>query len=94
MPFYRLDNDGLLLDCHIQPGARQDEICGLHDKALKIRISAPASDNRANRQLIGFLSKTLSLPKSRITIVKGEHSRQKTVKLEGVDRLPPGLCPP
>jgi uncharacterized protein (TIGR00251 family) len=52
---------------------------------LKIRIAAPPEGGKANRQVVELLSKTLRVPKSSIEIVKGETSRIKLLKIEGVD---------
>ena len=52
---------------------------------MKIRIAAPPEGGKANRQVVELLSKTLRVPKSSIEIVKGETSRIKLLKIEGVD---------
>ena len=81
----------LTLTLHVQPGARKSGIAGTHGDALKIRIAAPAVDNKANAALIGFLSKTLDVPKSAVTIRHGATGRRKVVEilcgLDAVTRL-------
>lgn len=71
------------LTLHIQPGARKSEFAGLHGNALKIRISAPAVDNKANAALIEFLSKALNIPRSTIAIRHGATGRRKVVEITG-----------
>lgn len=65
----------------VQPRASRDEIVGLHGEDLKVRISAPPVDSAANDGLIKFLSKQLNLPKSKLHLVKGQTSRNKTILL-------------
>jgi len=71
----------LTLTLHIQAGARCSEIAGLHGDALKLRIAAPAVDNKANAALIEFLSETLGVPRSSITIRHGATGRSKVVEI-------------
>lgn len=68
---------------HVQPGARRSEIAGRHGDALKIRIAAPAVDNKANGELIDFLSRALRVQKSAVVIRQGAGSRRKLVEITG-----------
>jgi uncharacterized protein (TIGR00251 family) len=77
----------LTLTLHIQPNARKSEIAGLHGDALKIRIAAPAVDNKANAALIDFLSETLGVLKSAIAIRHGATGRRKVVEISGGEAL-------
>ncbi|MBY4676417.1 DUF167 family protein [Marinobacterium arenosum] len=88
MGFYQWQGDDLLLSLHLQPKASKDEICGLHGDSVKIRISAPPIEGRANAHLIKFLAKQFGVAKSAVTIVGGELGRQKRVKIEQPSRLP------
>ncbi len=87
--WYRYDPAAhrLTLSLHIQPGARNSAIAGTHGDALKIRIAAPAVDNKANAALIEFLGETLDIPKSAITIRHGATGRRKVVEITGSDEL-------
>jgi hypothetical protein len=73
----------LTLTLHVQPGARNSAIAGTHGNALKIRIAAPAVDNKANAALIDFLSETLDIPKSAIAIRRGATGRRKVIEIAG-----------
>jgi uncharacterized protein (TIGR00251 family) len=73
--------DVLTLKLHIQPNARSTGISGLHGGALKIRVAAPAVDDKANRLLLDFIGRTLDLPANRVIITTGLHSRKKTVQI-------------
>ena len=77
----------LTLTLHVQPGARKSGIAGCHGDALKIRIAAPAVDNKANAALIGFLSEVLVIPKSAIAIRHGATGRRKVVEITGGPEL-------
>lgn len=70
----------------VQPRARRDEIAGVMDGALKVRLCAPALENRANEALVEFLAAVLKRPKSAVRIRSGEQSRNKRVELFGVTR--------
>jgi hypothetical protein len=77
----------LTVTLHVQPNARRSEIAGLHGDALKVRIAAPATENRANVELVAFLSETLAIPKSAITIRHGASARRKVVDIAGGPEL-------
>lgn len=75
---------GVELALHIQPRASRTEVAGAHGDALKIRLAAPPVDGEANAELVRFLAKTLKVPKSAVTIVRGATGRRKTVQVLGV----------
>lgn len=77
----------LTLTLHAQPGARKSEIVGPHGDALKVRLAAPAADNKANAALIEFLAGLLSVPKSAITIRHGATGRRKLIEIIGGPEL-------
>jgi len=72
---------------HVQPRARKNEIVGLHGDALKVRIAAPATENKANTSLIDFLAETLGVPKSAVAIRQGTTGRRKVVEITGRPEL-------
>ena len=88
MSYVKTGEKGLWLYCHLQPGAARDEIAGIHDDRLKIRINAPPVDGKANAQLIRFIAKATGLPKGKVSVVNGHSSRQKTLFLEDLACLP------
>jgi uncharacterized protein (TIGR00251 family) len=61
-----------------------NEIAGLMDGALKIRLQAPAVEGRANEALCEFLAEILKTPKSAVRILAGDRSRIKRVEVSGV----------
>ncbi len=74
------------LNIRVQPRSSKDEIAGLMDGALKIRLRAPAVENRANEALVEFLSDLLKTAKSAVRIQSGAQSRLKRVEIRGVTR--------
>ena len=84
MPYLRSLPDGtLLLNLHVQPRASKNELAGLHGDALKLRLTTPPVEGRANQAVIAFLAKRLHLPKSALTIKSGQQSREKQVMISG-----------
>jgi hypothetical protein len=77
----RPDGRAIVLTLHVQPNARVSGPAGRHGEALKLRIAAPAAENRANEALLDYLRRELALPRSRLRIVHGAASRDKVVEL-------------
>lgn len=78
--------NAVVFTVRVQPRASRDEIAGAMEGALKIRLCAPAAENRANDALIDFLAGLLKIPKSSVRILSGEHRRTKRVEISGVTR--------
>lgn len=76
---------GVRLHLFIQPKSSKNEVVGPHNGELKIKITAPPIDGRANEGLIEFLSDYFDIPKRAVVLVKGDTGRHKTVDLLGVD---------
>lgn len=75
--FKEVEN-GLLLKVKIVPNSSKNDIV-LEENFIKIKITAQPIENKANKALIEFLSKTFKIPKTSIEIIKGEISKDKTV---------------
>lgn len=84
MSWYRFDpaHRRLILTLHIQPNARTTAVAGTHGDALKIRIAAPAVDDKANAALIDFLRRWFKLAAANIKIRHGAHGRRKIVEID------------
>jgi uncharacterized protein (TIGR00251 family) len=78
--------DGLEVRIRAVPRASKNEIQGMYDGALKIRLTTPPVDGKANQALIKFLSKALKISKAQIELVQGETSRHKMVKITGLSK--------
>jgi len=68
----------------VQPRASKDEIAGEMGGALKVRLRAPAREDRANEALMEFLAQLLNIPRSAVRILSGERSRIKRIEIRGV----------
>ena len=70
----------------VQPRASRDEIAGELGGALKVRLRAPAANDRANTALVEYLAQLLKTPRSAVRILSGERSRTKRLEIRGVAR--------
>ncbi|MCB1967427.1 MAG: YggU family protein [Candidatus Accumulibacter sp.] len=80
----RENGGALALSVHVQPGTKRSEVAGLHGDALKVRLSAPAIDGRANAALVDFVAQRLGVAKSLIELKSGQRSRRKVLAVRGV----------
>lgn len=79
------EKDGTLsFMVRVQPRARRDEIAGEWQDGLKIRLTAPPVDNRANEALRPYLAACLKVPLSAVRIAAGAHGRTKRVEISDV----------
>ena len=70
----------------VQPRASKDEIAGEMGGALKVRLQAPAVEDRANDALVEFLGQLLKTSRTAVRILGGERSRTKRIEIRGVTR--------
>jgi uncharacterized protein (TIGR00251 family) len=68
----------------VHPRARKDAITGIHGDALKLALTAPPVEGRANEAVIEFFADLLRLPRSSVTIAAGQTSRNKVVRVAGI----------
>jgi uncharacterized protein (TIGR00251 family) len=76
---------GVELSVFCQPKAARSALVGMHGGALKAKVKAPPVEGRANRALLDLLAGALGVARGRLTLVSGEQSRNKRVRVEGVD---------
>ena len=76
----------LAFKVRVQPKSARNEIVGLHEDALKVKLPAPPVDGAANKACVAFLAKTLGVSKSSVEIVSGHKDRNKVVAV----RVPEG----
>jgi len=69
----------------VLPNARADEIAGERAGAVKVRLRAPAVEGKANAALVAFLATALQVPRRAVTLERGMKSREKLVRVEGVE---------
>jgi uncharacterized protein (TIGR00251 family) len=74
-----------VLKVYLQPRSSKNEIVGSYRDGIKVKVTAPPVEGKANDALRQFLAKALGIAPSQIEILKGHHSREKTLKIEGID---------
>jgi len=74
---------GATFRVRVQPGASKNEIVGVQEDALKIRINAPPVKGKANKALIDFLAEKLGVKRSQVEIISGHTSKIKKIKVVG-----------
>lgn len=88
MSFYQWKQKDLLLKLHIQPNAKENKVIGLHGESLKLKVKAPPVDNKANKEIILYLSKEFKVSKSAVELVSGQTSREKRFLIKEPNVLP------
>lgn len=88
MSHFRWDGADLILECHLQPKASRAEFAGLHGDRVKIRLTAPPVDGKANAQLLAFLANAFAVSKRQVSLESGQQSRQKRVRIKQPQHLP------
>ncbi|MCC7300449.1 MAG: YggU family protein [Verrucomicrobia bacterium] len=86
MDWIRETAKGVVLPVRAVPRASRNEIQGIHDAALKVRLQAPPVEGKANAALIRFLSDALDIPRSQLSIASGETGRNKAVLITGIKK--------
>jgi uncharacterized protein len=76
-------SDGCTVNVRVQPGAKRDAVIGIHANAVKVTLSAPPLDGKANEALIAFIAERLRLPRARVALVTGAASRSKMLRITG-----------
>ena len=76
-------SNGCTLPVRVHPGAKRNEITGTHDGAVKISLTTPPTDGRANDALLAFLAAFLKVPRASVTLLTGATSRSKTLRIAG-----------
>ena len=83
MPISRRETRILL---HVHPGAPGNEVVGFTGGVLRIKVAAPPVRDKANKELIAFLSQILGVSKGALTIIHGRASKNKVLAIEGMSQ--------
>ena len=75
-------DNGIRFSATIQPRSSKNEVTGVYKDALKIRLTSPPVDGEANKACISFFAKWLGISPSKISIVQGLSSKNKTIEVE------------
>jgi uncharacterized protein (TIGR00251 family) len=81
---YQGEKQETVLTIRVVPGSSANKIVASEEGSLRVKLTAPAVEGRANQALITFLAKRLRVSKGKVTIVSGPFSKVKRVKIEGV----------
>ena len=73
-----------LVKVYLQPKSSKNEMVGPYRDGIKVKVTAPPVEGKANEALIRFLAKGFGISPSCIEIIKGFHSREKTLKISGI----------
>jgi hypothetical protein len=73
------------IEVRLRPRGHADELLGFEDGVLQARVSAPPVDGKANKALCRLVAKRVGVAPSRVSVVRGEKSRQKLLLVEGID---------
>lgn len=76
----------MVLELYVQPKSSRTRIVGLHDGSVKLALTAPPVDGKANTQITGFLAKLFKIPKSAVTLLSGQQGRHKKIALTGISQ--------
>jgi uncharacterized protein (TIGR00251 family) len=79
-------NDGVTFAVKVHPRAKKNAITGEVGDALKLSLTTPPVEGRANEACIEFFAKLLKVPRSSVTIASGQSSRNKVIRVTGVNR--------
>lgn len=80
----RSTSEGIVLDVRVIPRAGRSGIAGTRDGALLVRLTASPVEGAANDELIEVMAKALRVPKRQLTIIAGQRSRHKRIKVEEI----------
>lgn len=80
----KTDSQGAVLACRVSPSSSRNEITAITEDTVKVRVTSAPVDGKANRAVIALFSKTLKVPKSGITILKGETGKIKKILVRGI----------
>ena len=80
-----MNNQSAVLKIRVQPNAQKNQVVGiLSDGRIKIKIQAPPVEGKANKALFRFLNQVLDIAEAQMELVKGETSRDKVIRIEGI----------
>ena len=79
--------DGIRLNLRVSPGAKHTSIAGTYgDGAIRLKVTAPPIDGKANAEVERFLSSLFGVPRSEVSITRGASSRDKVVVVRGLEK--------
>ena len=79
-----LQNNSIAFNVYVQPRASRTRVAGMHGNAIKICVTAPPVENKANCAVIRFFADLFGVPKSAVSIKSGRHGRNKKVLVNNI----------
>ena len=79
-----LKNNSLALSVYVQPRASRNMVAGMHGSAIKVCVTAPPAENKANGAVIHFFADLFGVPKSAVSIKSGRQGRNKKVLINNL----------
>jgi uncharacterized protein (TIGR00251 family) len=89
--WFRREGPDLILQIRVQPRASADAIAGVMGDCLKVRLTAPPVEGKANEHLIAYLARLFGVPKSRVILERGDSSKHKQLRICSPQKLPENL---
>lgn len=80
----RSGSEAATVRLRVQPGASRNEVVGWQEGTLRLRVTAPPVEGKANRAVAALLGRALAVAPSRVTVVRGDRGRDKVVRIEGL----------
>ncbi len=77
-------DNGVLVHIQVQPRAARNAFAGVHGGAVKLRITAPPVEGKANALIVAILAKMFHVPKSAVSLASGQQSRHKRFRVAGI----------
>ena len=91
MGWFRREGPDLILQIRVQPRASADAIAGVMGDCLKVRLTAPPVEGKANEHLIAYLARLVGVPKSQVILERGDSSKLKQLRIRSPRKLPENL---
>jgi uncharacterized protein (TIGR00251 family) len=79
--YFKITGNDIIIKVKIVPGSSKNKIIGVYNDSLKITITAPPVEGKANKKCIAYLAKYFDMAKSKIEIISGKNSKNKLIKI-------------
>ncbi len=84
--YFKITGNDIVIKVKIVPGSSKNKIVGVHNDAIKITITAPPIEGKANKKCIAYLAKYFDVAKSKIEIISGQTSKNKLIKIYDISQ--------
>ncbi|GAG12410.1 unnamed protein product [marine sediment metagenome] len=84
--YFKITGNDIIVKVKIVPGSSKNKIIGVYNDSLKITITAPPVEGKANKKCIAYLAKYFDVAKSKIEIISGQTSKNKLIKIYDISK--------